>query len=177
MSCKSGKYVVIYLAAIVVANLSVAAFGPAVMAINAFLLIGLDLTARDRLHESWLGKNLVWKMGLLIASGSVISWGLNRDAGRIALASMLAFGLAAAADGMVYHGLLGKRWLVKVNGSNIVGAMVDSLAFPTIAFGVVMPWVIAGQFMAKTMGGFLWSLIIKGGPRVGKPSTGFTWGM
>jgi queuosine precursor transporter len=174
MSCKSGRYVTVYLAAIVLANLSVAKFGPAVMAVNAFLLIGLDLTARDHLHEAWLGRSLVLKMGMLIVAGSVISWGLNREAGRIALASMISFGLAASADGIVYHSLIGKLWLVKVNGSNVIGALIDSLAFPTIAFGVVMPWVIVGQFLAKTMGGFLWSLIIKGGPRAGKLSTGFT---
>ena len=46
-------YVVLYLFAIVAANLLVARFGPSVTIINAFLFIGLDLTTRDGLHEAW----------------------------------------------------------------------------------------------------------------------------
>lgn len=45
-------YVIMYLVAIVLANLTVAAFGPRMVIVNAFLFIGLDLTARDRLHDA-----------------------------------------------------------------------------------------------------------------------------
>ena len=38
---------VVYTLAMTAANLSVAAFGPSVTAINAFVLIGLDLALRD----------------------------------------------------------------------------------------------------------------------------------
>jgi len=38
--------------------------------------------------------------------------------------------------------------------------LVDSLLFPTLAFGAVMPAIIAGQFFAKVAGGFFWSLIL-----------------
>jgi hypothetical protein len=58
--------IALYLAAIVAANLSVAYFGPASTIVNAFLFIGLDLTARDRLHDAWHGRGLAWKMTLLI---------------------------------------------------------------------------------------------------------------
>jgi len=40
----------IYASAMVLANLSVAAFGPSISPINAFILIGLDLALRDWLH-------------------------------------------------------------------------------------------------------------------------------
>ena len=40
----------LYLVAIIAANLLVAKFGPAISIVNAFLFIGLDLTARDKLH-------------------------------------------------------------------------------------------------------------------------------
>ena len=89
-------YVIMYLAAIVAANLTVAYFGPAISILNAFLFIGLDLTARDALHEQWNGRHLVRNMALLIASGSLLSWFLNHDAGQIALASFLAFVAAAS---------------------------------------------------------------------------------
>jgi uncharacterized PurR-regulated membrane protein YhhQ (DUF165 family) len=46
------------------------------------------------------------------------------------------------------------------NISNVAGAAVDSLVFPTIAFGVLMPHIVAMQFFAKIAGGFIWSLLI-----------------
>jgi len=154
-------YVVLYLTAIIAANLLVARFGPSVAVVNAFLFIGLDLTTRDHLHEAWRGRGLFWKMALLIGTGSALSWFLNRDAGRIALASFVAFACAGMADAIVYH-VLGKRArLVKVNGSNVVSAAVDSFVFPALAFGVPLLWgVMLGQFVAKVGGGFLWSLIL-----------------
>lgn len=154
-------YVVLYLVAIVLANLSVAAFGPAVVIINAFIFIGLDLTVRDHLHDAWRGNNLIVKMTALIASGSILSWVLNRDVGQIALASFVAFAAAASVDSVVYY-LLGRypRWL-RINGSNIPSAFVDSLIFPTIAFGAFLWPIVLGQFVAKVLGGFVWSIIFR----------------
>lgn len=154
-------YIVMYLVAIILANLSVAAFGPGMAIFNAFLFIGLDLTARDRLHDAWRGNNLVPKMATLIAAGSILSWLLNRNAGQIALASFIAFAAAATVDAVVYH-LLGKypRWL-RINGSNVPSAFVDSIVFPTLAFGSFLPSIVFGQFLAKTLGGFVWSLIFR----------------
>ena len=151
--------VVLYLAAIVAANMSVAAFGPGVTIINAFWLIGLDLTLRDRLHDEWRG-NVVGRMVLLIAAGGAISYVLNVNAGPIALASTVAFTVSAALDGLAYHFLAGYRRLVRVNGSNVVGAAADSILFPTLAFGSLLPLIVLGQFAAKVAGGFLWSLVI-----------------
>ncbi|MBP7997820.1 MAG: VUT family protein [Chloroflexi bacterium] len=154
-------YVILYLVAIMLANLSVAAFGPTVVIINAFLFIGLDLTARDHLHDAWRGNKLLPKMIALIASGSILTWVLNRDAGQIALASFVAFAAAASIDTVVYH-LLGKypRWL-RINGSNVPSSLVDSLVFPTLAFGAFLWPIVLGQFIAKVFGGFVWSLIFR----------------
>lgn len=154
-------YVILYLVAIVLANLIVVMFGPSIAIVNAFLFIGLDLTTRDKLHDSWRGNNLVPKMAALIASGSILSWLLNRDAGQIALASFVSFAVAATIDAIVYHAL-GKypRWL-RINGSNIPSALVDSFMFPTLAFGSFLWGIVLGQFLAKTMGGFLWSLVFR----------------
>lgn len=152
--------VVLYLAAIVVANLSVATFGPAVVIPNSLLLIGLDLTLRDRLHEAWEGKHLALRMTALIAAGGLLSFLLNRDAAQVALASTVAFTVAASLDGLTYALLGDRARLVRVNGSNVVGAAADSLLFPTIAFGAVIPAIVLGQFAAKVVGGFLWSLVL-----------------
>lgn len=158
---KNISYVFLYLFAIIAANLSVAHFGPSSTIINAFLFIGLDLTSRDKLHEAWHGRGLVWKMGVLIAVGSLLSWVLNRNAGQIALASFIAFACAATVDTLIYHLLHERNYLVKVNGSNIFSAAADSIIFPTLAFGTFMPWIVLGQFAAKVGGGFIWSLVLK----------------
>ena len=154
-------YVALYLAAIILANLSSAHFGPSASIVNAFLFIGLDLTGRDKLHEAWHGRGLWWKMAALIAAGSLLSWLLNRNAGRIAVASMLAFGIAALCDTIVYHLLRARAHMVKINGSNVVSALADSLVFPTVAFGAFMPLIVLGQFAAKVGGGFIWSLVLR----------------
>jgi queuosine precursor transporter len=154
-------YVILYLAAIVLANLTVAAFGPKMTIVNAFLFIGLDLTARDKLHDNWRGNHLFLKMAALIATGSLLSWAINRDAGQIALASFVAFAAAATVDTTVYH-LLGNypRWL-RINGSNVPSALVDSIIFPTLAFGAFLWPIVSGQFLAKVFGGFAWSLVFR----------------
>lgn len=151
--------VMLYLLAIVGANLLVAHFGPALSVITAFAFIGLDLSTRDALHEKWRGR--LWsRMGLLIVTGSIFSYAVNRGAGRIALASMVAFGCAATVDALAYHFLRKRPWWQKSNGSNILAAAVDSLVFPTIAFGGFLPLIVLGQFAAKVGGGALWSLVL-----------------
>jgi len=151
---------VMYLIAIVAANLLVAQFGPSVVVINAFVFIGLDLTARDHLHDAWKRRHLWPKMTVLIGVGSLLSWLLNRNAGPIALASFVAFGCAGVADALVYHLLGDRSRMLRINGSNVVSAAVDSLVFPTLAFGGFMPLVTLGQFAAKVAGGFVWSLVL-----------------
>lgn len=155
------KDVILYLAAIVAANVFVAWFGPAASIVSAFVMIGATMTLRDRLHEAWRGKVAV-RMALLIATGgalsAVLSWGA---AGRIALASVVAFVLSETVDTIAYSALGGRPWLVKVNGSNVLAAAVDSLVFPTLAFGGLLPWIVLGQFAAKTLGGAVWAFVLK----------------
>jgi queuosine precursor transporter len=150
----------VYLGAIVTANLAVTHFGPASSIPIAFLLVGLDLTTRDALHDRWRHRHLPARMGALIAAGGVISYALNRDAGRIAIASCVAFTLAALVDATAYWALRNRPALQRSNGSNIPAALVDSVLFPTIAFGVFAPAIIAGQFAAKVLGGLVWSLVL-----------------
>ena len=152
--------VAIFVGAIVAANLLVAQFGPWFSPINAFVLIGLDLSLRDWLHDRW--RDQLWRMGLLIGTAGVISWLLNPAAGRIAIASTVAFTLAGTVDALVYHRLIDLSWMRRANGSNVAGALTDSIAFPLIAFGLFpgVVVVIGLQWLAKTSGGFVWALAL-----------------
>jgi hypothetical protein len=84
--------IAIYLAAIVTANLAVATFGPSITPLTAFLLIGLDLTTRDVLHDRWeyralsdrIGRAMPLRMGALITAGSLAPsrcWSLGVSTG------------------------------------------------------------------------------------------------
>lgn len=149
----------LYLLAVVLANVTVAFFGPSVSIVNAFLFIGLNLTARDYLHDAWHGRNLTRNMFLLILAGAVLSFALG--AGQIAIASFVAFAASEAVDAVTYHLLRDRAKLLQVNGSNVFSAAVDSLVFPALAFGFPLLWgIVAGQFVAKVGGGFLWSLLL-----------------
>lgn len=154
------KYVYMYLLAIVFANITTATFGANWSIVNAFLFIGLDLTCRDKLHEQWQNNNLFWNMIILILSGSVLSYFLSPGAGMIAIASFVAFLSANIVDVLIYQKLINKSKLIKINGSNVGSAFVDSLVFPTIAFGGILWTITLGQFIAKVFGGYLWSLVL-----------------
>lgn len=137
-----------------VANLSIATFGPWVSPINAFFLIGLDLTLRDWLHTRITQKQM---FALILASGG-ITYLANPSAQMIAIASAVAFTAAAVVDWAVFTKMTG-QWIKRANVSNVAGAAVDSLIFPTIAFGALMPHIVLMQFVAKVAGGAVWSYI------------------
>jgi len=154
--------VIVYLGSIVLANLLVGWFGPGVTVVNAFLLIGLDITSRDKLHDRWHGRGLVLKMGLLIAAGGIISWVLNNSLAQLAIASTVAFAVSAIVDTTVYHLARNQSWFKRCNLSNLASAATDSMLFPLLAFGwPPMILVMLGQFIAKVAGGYLWSLVLK----------------
>lgn len=152
--------VYIYISSLTLANLLVAWLGPWFSPINAFVLIGLDLVLRDKLHDRWQGDRLALRMFGIIAAAGLLSWVINKDAGMIAIASVTAFTVAMTVDALIYQKLKNRPWFQRANGSNIGGAATDSVLFPTIAFGSLMPEIVALQFFAKVAGGFIWSLII-----------------
>jgi hypothetical protein len=154
-----------YLAAIVAANLSVAHWGPKAAIYNAFLFIGLDLTSRDRLHDLW-HEHLLRNMAGLIAAGTVLSYlaglwiGSGPLAGKVALASCVAFACAATADAVTYHLLRRRPWYERANQSNLAGAAVDSLVFVWLwpfPFSFTLAFTV---FAAKVAGGVVWSFLL-----------------
>lgn len=148
---------VIYIIAICLANYSVYFFGPVSMPFNAFLLIGLDLALRDQIHDRY---GFVATACLSLAA-SLLSFLINPAAASIAVAGSVAFFCASLADGSIYQAMRGRGYMLRTNTSNTAGALADSVIFPTLAFGVLMPEIIAAQFIAKSFGGFVWSIILK----------------
>lgn len=144
--------IALYAATIIAANLLVAQFGPVITPVLAFFCIGLDLALRD-----WLQVRVTrWHMGALIVATALVTYLLNPAAERVALASAASFMAAALVDWWAFNTLAGS-WLRRSIGSNVAGAALDSLLFPTLAFGALMPGVVAAQFFAKTLGGALWA--------------------
>jgi uncharacterized PurR-regulated membrane protein YhhQ (DUF165 family) len=147
--------IITYAIAMTLANLSIATFGVWVSPINAFLFIGLDLALRD-----WLQMQIkAWQMAVLIAVSGSLTYALNQNAGMIAIASAVSFTVAALVDWAVFLKITGS-WFKRANVSNVAGAAVDSIAFPTIAFGVFMPEIVALQFLAKIAGGAVWTYLL-----------------
>lgn len=145
----------LYVAAMLLANLLVSQFGPAISPVLAFFLIGFDLSMRDWLHVRMRATQMI---GLICVAG-LLTYALNPAAGMIAIASAVAFTSAALVDWAAFAKLRGS-WLFRANGSNVAGAAVDSLIFPTLAFGALMPHIVALQFAAKVVGGSVWALIL-----------------
>ena len=155
--------IIVYAVAMTLANLllagAVETWGRGAIAIvsplNSFFLIGLDLALRDWLHV----RIKPWHMLALIACSGGLTYALNPAASHIAIASAVAFTAAAIVDWATFARLRGS-WLFRANGSNVAGAAVDSLIFPTLAFGALMPHVVALQFVAKGGGGAVWAWLL-----------------
>jgi len=147
--------ILIYACALIAANLLVSKFGPSITPINAFVLIGFDLAIRDWLHFR-LKK---WQMGALILATGAITCLLNPATGMIAIASVFAFVTASTVDWIVFSKTSGS-WVKRSNFSNLASAAIDSILFPTIAFGALIPNVVGMQFAAKVVGAAIWSVVI-----------------
>ena len=104
--------------------------------------LGLDLALRDWLHV----RLRAWQMATLIGGTSLLTYALNPAAGMIAVASACAFSAAALVDWATFARLRGS-WLRRSNGSNVVGAAVDSVLFLALA-PFPFSWAIAAQMMA-----------------------------
>ena len=150
------KWVIKYLLVAVAANGLVGIFGAWVLPLTAVLLIPFELSARDVLHEKWNGSPT--KMGLLVLAGSSLSW-LVAPAS-VCFASAAGFFASGAADWSVYELLRSRKRWVKMLASNSAAAVVDSLTFQFVAFGVISLEVLLLQCFLKIVGGgfYVWLL-------------------
>lgn len=149
-----------YMLAILLANAGVAAWGPWFLPVTAVLLIPLDLTTRDILHEYWHGRGLVWRMGLLVGAGALLTWLVVPSSSRIAAASVISFSVSAVVDTVVCQALYHRGRWVRMNGSNVCSALTDSVLFPWVAFGLVSPTLTLAQASMKVVGGAVWVAIL-----------------
>lgn len=145
------------------ANLVIATYGPWLLPATAFISVGIVLVTRDFLHDTWRtrGQKIWPRMIAMIGAAALLSYLVNDDAGRIALASIAALIGSTVTETAVFQILFRRPWLVRSNGSNIVGALADSTIFPLVAFGVGgvdgLLLLIITQTLTKTAGGFFWA--------------------
>lgn len=152
--------VVIYLAAFVAANLFVKHFGSYGLWFSAMFLIPFDFICRCLFHEKWKGSALIIRLLILTVLSSVITVAINSDAANIAKASCAGFISAQICAGIFYQYFIKQTPFVKVNGSDLLAIISDSIVFQYIAFGGFNWQVTAGQIIIKFVGGLLWYYII-----------------
>lgn len=148
-----------FLSSLVAANLLVA-HDPSFVYVNALVLIGLDLTTRDVLHDRWGSRRWLY-MGALVVAGALIAYLLNSDAQRVGIASAAAFTAAFLVDAVVYAGVWWRPWLERVTISNVPSSIVDSIVFPWIAFSGLDWKVAAGLAGCKIGGGCVWGIVLE----------------
>jgi len=156
----SSLLVSLYLGAIVAANLAVTHFGPWALPFTAWVLIPFDFLVRDVLHHRWESGSRLWgKMAVLVGSGSLLSFLVCQEAGRVAVASFLGFLLSGLVNAAVYAVLRQHRRFLRMNASNLFASVVDSVVFPLVAFSLFSPALSATQAGSKFIGGLSWSAL------------------
>jgi uncharacterized PurR-regulated membrane protein YhhQ (DUF165 family) len=150
----------LYLLAFVLSNFIVLYFGAKGLIFTALFLIPFDFVMRCMFHETWKGKELILKLGALVFTASVLTFLINRDTLSIAIASSVGFISAQLFAGIFYQFFINRSYFIKVNGSDAVGILVDSLVFQLIAFSVILPEITVSQFILKIIGGLFWYWII-----------------
>lgn len=139
---------VIFLGCILAANVVTTQFGMVpvgfgLIATAGTYFAGMTFILRDSLQDV-AGKR--WTLAV-IAAGAALSFLVSDPF--IALASAAAFGLAEVADLAVYTPLRKRGYIRAAVASNIVGTIVDTLVFLTIAgFPLVAFW---GQMSGKLL--------------------------
>ncbi|WP_246045565.1 VUT family protein [Rubellimicrobium roseum] len=117
---------------------------PGTLAPSGVLAIGLALVLRD-LVQRRLG--LAWSVGAIVV-GAVLSGLVSPPA--LVVASVAAFVLSEVADLAVYTPLQRRGLVLAVAASGVVGIVVDSVLFLSLAFGSLdFLW---GQMIGKGWG-------------------------
>lgn len=157
LSMKTRWVILIFISAIVISNLVLTHFERDAVYLVGFFIIPFDLITRDILHQRWKDKIAI-RMGGLILGGGLLTWLLVAGSGVIVIASVCAFVSAALTNTLIYHLMLNKRLLIRMQTSSSVAAMVDSFVFITIAFGFDLRMSLI-QMTVKILGTYFWTLI------------------
>ncbi|MBV9346540.1 MAG: VUT family protein [Pseudolabrys sp.] len=114
---------------------------PGLLAPSGVLMIGAALVLRDLVQR---------RLGVELGVGAVIAGALLSAAvapAQLVVASALAFLLSELADFAVYTPLARRRLVLAVVASSMVGLVVDSIIFLSLAFGSLD--FLAGQIVGK----------------------------
>lgn len=152
--------VLLYLVALVSANLAITEFREIAFYLVGFFLIPLDMVLRDILHERWRTDNITLKMGGLIVLGGFITWLFNNDTLQVAIASVSAFATSMTVNAFVYQGMLNFSRITRMNTSNLLASIADSAVFCLLFFGWD-PMIVLVQSLIKFSGGFLFTLLFR----------------
>lgn len=152
--------VAVYLLAFVLANFIVLWFGPHGLIITALLLIPFDFVMRCLFHETWKGAELFLKLTGLVMVAALITYAINRQAQNIAFGSVAGFVSAQVVAGIFYQAAINQKFIIKVNGSDFLGIIADSILFQWVAFGGIDWQVTGGQVVLKVIGGLFWYWLI-----------------
>lgn len=150
----------LYLGAFILSNFIVLWFGSVGLIFTALFLIPFDFVMRCMFHETWKGFELIGKMMILVIVAGVITYVINYDTKLIAFASVMGFVGAQVVAGAFYQLTIKNDYFIKVNGSDAVGIIFDSIAFQLFAFGVIDWKIFISQFLLKIFGGLFWYWII-----------------
>ncbi|MER8779413.1 VUT family protein [Mesorhizobium sp. M0977] len=115
---------------------------PGIVAPSGVLAIGAGLVLRD-LVQRRLG--LLWSFAA-IAIGAILSFFFAPPA--LVIASTVAFALSETADLLVYTPLQRRGLVLAAFASSVVGLVIDSIVFLTLAFGSLdlLPGQVIGKF-------------------------------
>lgn len=154
--------ILLYLIAIVTANVVTASFAP--LSIGVFivpmgtLFIGATFILRDLVQNAFGRKKTYLAIGIALAMSAIVSYILG-DTLLIVLASAISFVISETTDTEIYSRLkLPMAWRVFYSG--LVGGFLDSAIFVIIGLSPLganfLPWeavpfAILGQVIVKTV--------------------------
>lgn len=137
-----------YLSCIVIANWLTAHYGFTsvgfgLMATAGTFVAGAAFVARDSMQDT---SGRLVALAVLVA-GAGLSWFAATP--QLALASAAAFGLSELADMAIYTPLRRRGYVRAAVASNLVGSIVDTFVFLSIAGFGLAPLVVTGQLVGK----------------------------
>lgn len=150
----------LYLLAFIFSNFIVLWFGARGLIFTALFLIPFDFVIRCLFHEQWKGKELIVKLGSLVAIASLFTYLINQEAKNIALGSMFGFISAQIIAGVFYQINIKQSYFLKVNGSDVLAIISDSIVFQLVAFSFINFDITLSQTILKIVGGLFWYWII-----------------
>jgi uncharacterized PurR-regulated membrane protein YhhQ (DUF165 family) len=150
----------LYLLAFVFSNFIILWFGAKGLIFTSLFLIPFDFVLRCMFHEQWKGKELILKLGTLVIVASFITYLINKQSINIALGSAFGFISAQIVAGIFYQTFIKSNYFIKVNGSDLIGIISDSIVFQLIAFSFVDIKISIGQILLKMLGGLFWYWVI-----------------